>query len=122
MKKLHWLLLCTSALLYALPFLCNEYLWWLIFVFPVPLLYLTCTTNLSFIHGYIWGCITFALHLSGGIYVMASMAHEWWLVGLIFCIAVILYQALFPALCFWCVTYVMVAFSIKRFIVSLWIL
>jgi hypothetical protein len=101
MKRLDWLLLLLSAILYALPFLLNEYCWWLVFIFPIPLLYVTRTVNLSFVHGYVWGCITFAIHLSGGIYVMIAMAHEWWPVGVALGVMIVLYQALFPACLFW---------------------
>lgn len=73
-------------------------------LFPIPLLYPTRTENLSFIHGYLWGVITFSLHLSGGIYVIACMASESWPVGILLGIGMILYQALSIALLFWCAT------------------
>ena len=101
-KKVDWFLLCSSAVLYALPFLFSQPLWWLIFFFPIPLLYITRTANLSFMHGYVWGIITFALHLSGGIYVIACMAGQAWWVGVLLGIVMVLYQALSVALLFWC--------------------
>src|SRR5579862_182148 len=112
MRYARWFLLITSAVLYALPFLLSDYCWWLIFLFPIPLLYIIRTQNLSFMHGYIWGCIVFALHLSGGIYLVADMAGESWPVGLILGIAMVLYQALVPAFLFWCTTRVITVFSI----------
>ena len=112
-------MLCLSAVLYALPFLFSEYLWWLIFFFPIPLLYSTRTNNLSFIHGYVWGCAVFALHLSGGIYVIACMAHEAWLLGVVIGIAMVLYQALIPALLFWCVTQTVQKFSLQSTLIRL---
>ncbi len=107
------LLLVLSATLYALPFLLSDHLWWLIFVFPIPLLYTTCTHNISFIHGYVWGCITFALHLSGGMYVIVHMAHDAWPIGVALGIAMVLYQALFPAFLLWCVAHTVHILSVK---------
>ena len=95
-----------SAVLYALPFLWSEQLWWLIFAFPIPLLYLTRTHNLSFIHGYVWGVIVFLLHLSGGIAIMIRLSHESWWVGIMLGILMVLYQAMAPGLLFWCATMV----------------
>ena len=104
MKKIHWLLLVVSAVLYAVPFLLSAYLWWLIFAFPVALLYLVSVANVSFVHGYIWGCIFFGLHMSGGIYVVTCMAHDSWVVGVMLGLVMVLYQALFSGLVFCGVT------------------
>ena len=106
MKRVYWFLLIVSAVLYALPFLFSEHLWWLVFMFAVPLLYVVRTINLSFIHGYVWGCAVFAFHLSGGIYVITCMAHESWLLGVAIGVTVVMYQALFPAVLFWSVMHV----------------
>src|SRR5579863_5418484 len=114
-----WFLLMTSAVLYALPFLWSDYFWWLIFLFPVPLLYVTHRVNFSFIHGYVWGCIVFALHLSGGIYLIARMAGNAWPVGVAMGIAMVLYQALVPAFLFWSVTQFIIFFSIHNSILRL---
>jgi len=120
MKKKYWLLLIFAAF-YALPFLLDDHFWWLIFIFPVPLLYLTRTQNLSFKDGYLWGCAVFALHLSGGIYLVASMADQSWPVGLMLGIAMVLYQALIPAFLFWCTTQVITFFSITSPIIRLFL-
>lgn len=101
MKKRYWALLVFSASLYAIPFLWSKQLWWLIFIFPIPLLYIVCTENLSFIHGYVWGLIVFSLHLSGGIFIIARLAGDSWPVGLLLGIGMLLYQALYPALLFY---------------------
>ena len=121
MKKCDWFLLCLSALLYALPFLFTHYLWWLIFFFPIPLLYLVRTDNLSFVHGYIWGIVVFALHLSGGMCVIADMAGKSWPVGLLLGIIMVLYQALSIALLFWCVTKIAQFCAIKSPIIRLFL-
>ena len=117
----HWFLLYLSALLYALPFLFTCYLWWLIFFFPIPLLYLVRTINLSFVHGYIWGVVVFALHLSGGICVIADMAGTSWPVGLLLGIIMVLYQALSIALLFWCAAKIAQYFAIRSLISRLFL-
>jgi hypothetical protein len=114
-----WLLLVISTFLYAIPFILSDQFWWLIFLFPVPLLYLTRTRNLSSIHGYVWGCIVFALHMSGGIYLVACMAGDAWPVGLALGIAMVLYQALIPAFLFWSVIKITSFFSIHNQITRL---
>ncbi len=111
--------LFLSAFLYAVPFLLSQQLWWLIFIFPVPLLYVTRTQNVSFIHGYLWGCIVFALHLSGGIYLITCMAGNAWLVGFVLGIAMVLFQALVPAFLFWSITKLADFFSIHNAIARL---
>lgn len=100
--KTHWFLLILSAILYAAPFLFSDFLWWLIFTFPVPLLYVTLTQNLSFIHGYIWGILAFLLHGYAGIFIVADLARESWWVGFLLAIAMVVWQALVPAILFWC--------------------
>ena len=112
MKKSYWFLFVPSAILYALPFLFNDALWWLIFIFPIPLLYITCTQNLSFIHGYVWGIIVFSLHVSGGICIVVRLSHEAWLIGVLLGIGMVLYQALVPAMLFSCITMIVRYFVI----------
>jgi hypothetical protein len=68
-------------------------------------------------HGYVWGTIVFLLHLSGGICVVANLAHKSWLIGIALGIGMVLSQALFPALLFWCITMLMRRFSIQSPIV-----
>lgn len=104
MKKLYWIFLIGSAIIYGISFLCSEYLWWLVFIFPVPLLYITRQVNLSFIHGYVWGLFVFTLHLSGVMYVLICLSRETWAMGIIAGSIIILYQALMPGFLFWCAT------------------
>jgi len=112
-KKSDWLLLVFSAVLYALPFLWSAHVWWLIFIFPIPLLYLTRIQNLSFMHGFVWGVIVFLLHLSGGICVVTRLAGESWLIGVLLGMGMILYQALFPAIIFWCTAIIIRFFQLQ---------
>lgn len=120
-KIFHWVLLFLSAFLYALPFICTYYLWWLVFFFPIPLLYIICTQNLSFVHGYIWGVVTFLLHVYGGIYVISCMAGKSWPIGLLLGITVVLYQALSVAILFWCATLIARYFSLKSTVARLFL-
>jgi len=119
MKKLDWLLLILSTILYALPFLWSYQLWWLIFIFPVPLLYINRTENLSFIHGYVWGITVFALHLHAGILIVANLAGDWWWVGFLMGIVMVLYQALIPAVLFWGANRLVRFFSVTSPIIRL---
>lgn len=102
MKKSHWFLLILSAILYAIPFLFCDSLWWLIFIFPVPLLYVALTQNISFIHGYVWGVLVFLLHCYAGIFIVADLARESWWIGFALAIVMAMWQALVPALLFLC--------------------
>ncbi len=106
--------LLLSAILYAISFWLSHYFWWLIFLFPVPLLYATCTINFSFKDGFLWGCAVFMLHTIGWIYLIAHMAGESWLIGLALGVAMILYQALFPAFLFWSTTKTITFFYIHN--------
>ena len=119
MKKENWLLLFFSAILYAIPFLFSDCFWWLIFIFPIPLLYITCTENLSFMHGYVWGVFVFALHVHAGILIVAHLAHEWWWLGFLMGVIMVLYQALVPGILFWCATQIATFFSIQSTIIRL---
>jgi apolipoprotein N-acyltransferase len=92
--------LILSAILYAIPFLFSDFLWWLIFAFPFPLFIAVCKKQYSFFHGYVWGLIVFALHLLGGIKIVIQLSHEYWWIGLIMSVAVVLYQALYAGLFF----------------------
>ena len=121
MKKFYWLLIITSAIAYGFSFLLSEYLWWLTFVFPIPLLYLTRTAGLSFMHGYVWGVVVFALHLSGGISVIACMAHESWAIGVAIGVVMVLYQAYLPGVLFWCAAYINRVFSVQSSMVCLFV-
>lgn len=119
MRFYYWLLLVFSAFLYALPFLFIDYAWWLVFFFPVPLLFVASIENISFIHGYVWGVVTFLLHLSGGIGVIAAMAQEWWFIGVFLGIMMVLYQAIFSGLFFWSAALVVNFFSIRSVVIRL---
>jgi hypothetical protein len=122
MKKSHWFLIILSAILYATPFLFSDFLWWFIFIFPVPLLYVTRTQNLSFIHGYVWGIFVFLLHLKAGIFIVADLARDVWWIGFAMAIAMVMWQALVPAFLFWSVTKIVESLSLQAPIIriSLW--
>ncbi len=119
MKKSHCFLLILSAVLYFLPFFFTTYLWWLIFIFPIPFLYVACKHSLSFFQGYLWGLIVFALHGSGGIYNLARIAQDSWLIGVGLGICMVLYQALFPALLFAGVTKIIQSCKLECFLYRL---
>jgi len=99
-KLLYWCLLCLSSVLYALPFLFSSYIWWLIFIFPLPFLYVATQENISFKHGFIWGLLTFLLQMIGGLCVVTYMAHVP-LIGFAVAISIIIVQAFFVGVLFW---------------------
>ncbi len=70
----HWILFIFSALLYGATILWSTYTWPLIFVFPIPLLYVALYNNFSWWHGYIWGLIGIGTHLSGVLLGMDTFA------------------------------------------------
>lgn len=100
MKKKNWLLF-TAGFLYPLPFLAADYFWWVTFLFPLPLLYLGTHHNVSFKDGYMWGLITFSLHLSGVLYSVINMAEGSLLLAFIPAFFIIAYQSLYAGLLFW---------------------
>lgn len=111
MNITHWFLLILSAVLYAISFI-YSYIWGLVFIFPIPLLYLVCIYNLSFIHGFVWGLIFFALHLHDGIFIITRLAGNFWWVGCLIGICMVLYQALWSGLLFYSATTIIIWFSI----------
>ncbi len=122
MKKLHHFLLLLSAILYFIPFLFSDFLWWLIFIFPIPFLYVTSKHNLSFLQGYMWGLLVFALHGSAGIYSITRMAQESWIIGIVLGIGMVLYQALYPAIIFYGASTILHKWKIEHFLyrVGMW--
>lgn len=121
-RLLQWVLLIFSAIFYAIPYTCKS-LYWLIFLFPVPLLYLGCTQSLSFVRGYIWGFIVFLLHLRDGIVIVADLARDFWWFGILMGLGIVVYQALIPGILFCATTRVIEKFSIKSLVsrLFLWI-
>src|SRR5436190_10900902 len=116
MKIGYWILLVLSAVLYAVPFLYSTYMWWFIFVFPIPFLYVASQEPLSFKQGTVWAAIVFTLHLSGGISVVVCMSHGHWIVGLVLSLAVIMYLALCTGLLCVGVRRLLFIFKIQSFI------
>jgi hypothetical protein len=86
------------------------------------LLYTVRTENLSFIHGHVWGLITFSLHFSGIIGVIAAMAGTAWWIGCLLGLILVLYQALSAGVLFWCAALIAHYYKITSAIgrLSLW--
>src|SRR5882724_1849233 len=113
MKTGNWLLLVCSAVLYAVPFLLNGACWGLIFLFPVPLLLVASENQLTFKHGFFWGFVTFLLHGYGGIIVVSRMAHEWWVLGLLLGVGLVVYCALCVGVLFWAAEALLLYYSVR---------
>ncbi len=101
MKYQKWLLISLSALLYSLPFFFSATLWWVTFIFLVPLYWSALNYSLSFKEGYIWGVIQLTLHLSGVLYSIILMAEGPYIYRLIPALFIIIYEALYSGLVFW---------------------
>lgn len=65
MKYISWFLLILSAILYPLPLIFSEYLWWLAFLFPIPFFYVAIQEDLGFKEGVVWGTVAIVTHLVG---------------------------------------------------------
>ncbi len=114
MTSKYWLLLISSAILYALPFIFSTYLWWLTFLFPVSLFYVALHEQLSFKHGYIWGLFVFSLHLSGVLHAIIRMADGPYIYRFIPSIFIVLYGALSSGTFFWISAKTIKLFNIKQ--------
>ena len=114
MKKQNWLILLSSAIGYALPFILSQYLWWLVFLFPVPLLYVVAHDHISFREGYLWGIITFTLHLSGVLYAIITMAQGSYFLRLVPSLFIVLYAALYSGIWFWFTSKLSIWLGIKN--------
>ena len=101
MTKRNWFLLIISAVLYALSFMVSQQLWWLVFIFPIPLFYVALRGQLSFKYGYLWGIIFFSLHLSGVLFSIILIAKGSYFYRIIPSLFIILYESLFTAIIFW---------------------
>jgi apolipoprotein N-acyltransferase len=96
-----WFLLLASACIYPLPFIFNHYLWWLTFIFLIPLFYSALTYHLSFKEGFVWGFISFTLHEMGIFYSLIRMANGAYIYLTLLSLTLIIYQSLYTGLWFW---------------------
>ncbi|MDP3889083.1 MAG: hypothetical protein Q8Q25_00885 [bacterium] len=93
--------LVFSALLYAVPFICSDYLWWLIFLFPVPLFYGALHQRFTFKDGLIWGVVAFGFQLSGIAIVVTEMLQGLLFLTIIPTLVLVFYFALCAGFWFW---------------------
>jgi len=123
-----WLVV-ISAILYVIPFIDPPHFWWFVFLFPVPLLYVALHIQLTFAMGYLWGLVTFGLHLSGVIAGMVGMARGPLLLKIIPGITLVLYEACYGAIWFWSMRRIQNLLRIPQYsvqllmlwVVSLWV-
>ncbi len=94
------LLLISSAVLYALSFVVSEYLWWVTFLFPVPLFFYSKQYKLSFMHGYIWGFIAYGLQISSICVALYNMSIGPFWIRVLPGILLLFYMPLFSAFSF----------------------
>lgn len=60
-----WALLLSSAGLYSAAFIFNNSLWWLSFIFLIPLYYAVLKEWITSYDGFAWGIVAIGLHLYG---------------------------------------------------------
>jgi apolipoprotein N-acyltransferase len=61
----HWFLLITSALCYGLSLVASAHLWWLAFLFAIPLFYVTAQERVTIAQGAVWGLLAMGVQLLG---------------------------------------------------------
>ncbi len=74
-QLLHYGLLVSSAVLYALAYLVPVYCWWTTLIFLVPLFYGVVSEKFTVYDAVTWSTIAFSMHLSGvleGLFLMAQ--------------------------------------------------
>ena len=90
-----------SASIYSLPLLFPDYMWWMAFCLFMPFFVYVMQHCVTFVEGYMWGCITFIMLLGGILDGMFWMAHgSCWLRFIPLLILVVL-EAFFAAIWFW---------------------
>lgn len=95
-----WLYIFSSIILQALPFWLPNTFWWLIFLFPLPLLYCATYYPLRARHGFVWGYFLFGTQLYGIMYGLLNMSKGSFWLRISPCILVPLYGACMGALLF----------------------
>ncbi len=90
-----------SGILCSLPFTEPQYLWLLIFIFPLPVFLnrKTITQN-PFLHGYIWGFVNLSIQLSGINSALLTITNGPITIRIIIPILLVCIQSLIPALLF----------------------
>jgi len=99
-KYSSYLLVMTSAVLYALAFIYSQWLWWLVFIYAIPLLYAACMFKLTAWHGFVWGLIFFSMQCVGLVFSLYRMATGSWYMCIAPGIFFIVYMALYPMVLF----------------------
>lgn len=93
-------LLAASALLYPLPFYYPQSLFWLSFIFIVPLLYAALIEKLSYKAGYLWGFIALTGHQLAVLYGVFMMAEGSFLVRLVPVLFLLFFCPMFASIWF----------------------
>jgi apolipoprotein N-acyltransferase len=93
------ILIFISALLYALPFRYSCIPWWTVIFFPIPFLYVASIDSLTSKNGFAWAFISGLLHAQGGIIVVMKLSGDWWYIGCLLGICMVVYQALVMGIC-----------------------
>lgn len=102
-----WFLIILSAIIYPIPFLYSPALWWLSFIYLIPLFVAALQYKLSFKEGFLWATIILIGHLYGVFSGICSMATGSSLAKMIPVLICILTEALYGGIWFYVTTYIL---------------
>ncbi len=66
----------ASAITYSSAFIFNKHLWFTIFLFPLPFFHACLHRSFSFLHGYLFGCISIGILLYDTLLTIINMATQ----------------------------------------------
>lgn len=92
--------IASSALGYGLAFVFSGTLWWTMFIFLVPLLYVAATNRLSFTEGLFYGYVLWGTAASGVLHAIFSLGSGSLALRLVPVMFIITFEALFTSLWF----------------------
>jgi len=95
-----YVLLALSAFCYAFAFIYSTWLWWLVFIYAIPLLYAACVYKLTAWHGLVWGLMFFTAQCAGLAFSLYHMAIGPWYVCILPGVLFVVYLTIYPAVLF----------------------
>ncbi len=100
-----YILLGISAVCYASAFVYYQWLWWLVFVYSIPLLYAACRFTIHTWHGFFWGLLFFTTQGAGLAASLYHMAYGPWYLCVLPGLFFIVYMSLYPMVLFGLLSY-----------------
>jgi len=116
-----WTWLALASITYLLAFWFPEWLWWLVFFYPVGIIVAGVTQGIPWYMAYLWGYTTYTLHGFGLYYALIYMADGPVVPRLIPSLIISLYIAVFPALIFGITTWLQQSTSNRLARTGMWL-